>query len=76
MAFTEKELTPTKEVKTVTMQSKMNWYPGMGRKKIDNPDEIHAIILPMIVQLNKGKSIEPNSMEHKELKDLLKRLDK
>ncbi len=50
------------------------WYPS--RKKIDNPDEIHAIILPMIVRLNKGKSIEPNSMEHKELKDLLKRLDK
>jgi len=52
------------------------YYPGKKLKALKNADEIHAIILPMIVQLNKGKSIEPNSMEHKELKDLLKRLDK
>ncbi len=74
--LTEKELTPNKEVKTITLQSKMNWYPSKKVKSIEGLDEVYSYLLPVVSMLNKGKSIEPNSLEHKELKDLLKRLDK
>lgn len=52
------------------------YYPKRKVRALKNQDEIFAVLLPIIVELNKGKAIEPKSQEHHELKELLKRLDK
>ena len=52
------------------------WYPKRKVRALKNVDEIFAVLLPLVVTLNKGKEIRPNTKEHHELKELLKRLDK
>jgi hypothetical protein len=51
------------------------YYPRKLRT-LKGTDEIFGILLPIIVDLNKGKAVLPNSDNHRELKELLKRLDK
>jgi len=50
------------------------FYPRKRGKNPDAthwPDELFGYLEPIIYRLNIGKTIEPNSREHKSLKELL-----
>lgn len=47
----------------------------MVNEKVSLPDQVAGILNPIVYALNKGKKIEPQSIEHKMLFELLAKVN-